>query len=356
MSRPAKIHIDINALQHNFQRVQALAPACSIMAVVKANAYGHGAVKIAQNLPQAQAFAVACLEEALMLRQADIQQPIVLLEGFFSADELAIIDQQHLEIVVHHINQIVALEHYQAIKPLKVWLKINTGMHRLGFLPAEAEQAYQRLRACVAVDPHLRLMTHFATADDLANHNTTRQINKFAEITANWQGERSLANSAGILGWQSSHGDWVRAGLALYGISPITGKTAADFNLKPVMTLSSEIIAIQDLASGDCVGYRSAWICPQDMRVGIVAMGYADGYPWHAKPGTPVLVNGHTAPLIGCVSMDMLMVDLRGQPTVNVGDPVILWGEGLPIENIAIYAETIPYELVCKITQRVRKS
>lgn len=355
MARPTKLHIDIAALQHNYERVRAYAPGRKIVAMVKSNAYGHGLVSIAKGLPQADAFGVACIEEALILRKANIQQPIILMEGFFTADELDLIYQHNLEIVVHHFGQVEALERYLISRPIKVWLKINTGMHRLGFLPHLAEEAFQRLQACAAVDTDIRLMSHFATADDVSNNNTSRQVNTFVKLTEGWQGQRSLANSAGILAWQESHCDWVRAGLMLYGISPITGKMAAEFDLKPVMTLCSEIIAIQDLCQGESVGYRGKWICPQDMRIGIVAIGYGDGYPWHAQTGTPVLVNKHIVPLIGCVSMDMIMVDLRNQPDVKIGDPVTLWGQGLPIENIAIYAETIPYELTCRITDRVKR-
>lgn len=353
--RPAKLHIDIEALQHNFNRVRALAPNSKILAMVKSNAYGHGLVHIAKGLTQADAFGVACIEEAIILREADIRQPVILMEGFFSADELELIYQHDLEIVVHHFGQIEALECYIAAKPIKTWLKINTGMHRLGFLPALAEQAYQRLQACTSVDSAIRFMTHFATADDLGNSNTNRQIASFAKVTEAWEGQRSLANSAGVLAWKDSHADWVRAGVMLYGISSITGKSAAEFDLKPVMTLTSEIIAIQDLCQGEKVGYRGTWICPQDRRIGIVAIGYGDGYPWHAQTGTPVLVNDQIVPLIGCVSMDMIMVDLHNQPAAKVGDPVTLWGRGLPVENIAIYAETIPYELICRITDRVKR-
>lgn len=355
MARPAKLHIDLNALRHNFQRVRALAPTCKIVAMVKSNAYGHGLTTIAQGLPQADAFGVACIEEAILLRQANIEQPIILMEGFFSADELELIAYYNLEIVIHHFGQIEALEHYKVTKAIKVWLKINTGMHRLGFLPVLAEQAYQRLQNCPAVDPLIRFMSHFATADDVANSNTHDQMARFASVTAGWQGQRSLANSAGILAWRNSHHDWVRAGIMLYGISPIRGQSAADFDLKPVMTLTSEIIAIQDLRQGEKVGYRGAWVCPQDCRVGVVAIGYGDGYPWHAQMGTPVLVNEQIVPLVGCVSMDMLMVDLHNHPTIKIGDAVTLWGQGLPIENIAAYAETIPYELVCRITERVKR-
>jgi len=223
-------------------------------------------------------------------------------------------------------------------------------------LPEQTIAARQRLMACKNVQPEMVLMTHFATADDLSNINTERQINTFFEIIQDWSGQQSLANSAGISGWPKSHGDWVRPGIMLYGISPIIGKTGADFNLQPVMTLTTEIIAIQDLQKGAKVGYRGSWICPQDMRIGVVGIGYGDGYPWHAKIGTPVLLNNQIVPLVGCVSMDMLTVDLRSQPHAKIGDSVVLWGEGLPVEQIALYANTIPYELVCKITSRVRRN
>lgn len=355
MSRPAQLHIDTSALQHNFDQVRKLAPASSVLAVLKANAYGHGAVKIARHLPQADSFGVACLEEALLLREAGIRQPVVVMEGFFDATELDAIVRHQLEIVVHHVEQLEALEKYKTSAPIKVWFKINTGMQRLGFLPQQAERAYQRLRACAAVNPDIRLMTHFASADVREDAAALEQMASFYRLTKDWPGQRSLANSAGIINWPDSHQDWIRPGLILYGISSIKGKTAADFNLKPVMTLSSAIIAIQEVNKGDRVGYGGAWICPQAMRVGIVAMGYADGYPWHINPDTPALLNGRQVPIIGNISMDMLMVDLRAQPYAKIGDPVVLWGAGLPVETIARQARTVPYELICKVMDRVKR-
>lgn len=348
MSRPAKIEIDLSALRHNFQQVRQLAPQAKVLAMVKANAYGHGLVRIANALSDADGFGVACIEEALFLRQAGIQQKIVLVEGFFTADELSLIAEYQLDTVIHNSHQLEILRKVKLSKPVNVWLKINTGMNRLGFLTHYVHQVYQQLQACEWVK-QITLMTHFADADVLDKDTTQQQIKQFVDVAQNFECERSLANSAGILAWPQSHADWVRPGIMLYGVSPVANKMGRDYQLKPVMTLKSEIIAIHNLQRGDAVGYGGTWICPEDMRVGIIAMGYGDGYPRQAKNDTPILLNGKKALLIGRVSMDMISIDLRTQPDAKIGDPVVLWGSELPVEQISQASGIFSYELLCGV-------
>lgn len=368
MTRAARAVIDLDALRHNLQRARTADPAARQFAVIKANGYGHGLVPVAQALAfgqtKADGFAVASLDEAITLRDAGISQPILLLEGFFHADELPAIRQHRLEIVVHHAVQLDALETMTLADgeaALSVWLKVDTGMHRLGFTLDEAPAAWDRLMACVAVQQPPRLMTHLACADDFQHPATLVQLARFNALLStlsklsksSQQIETSIANSAGILGWMGSHGDIDRPGIMLYGVSPFMGETGDHRRLRPVMTLRSELISVKHCRQGDAVGYGGAWLCPEDMRIGVVAMGYGDGYPRHAPAGTPVLVNGVVAPLIGRVSMDMICVDLREHDVAKVGDEVVLWGEGLPAETVADAASTIAYELFCGVTPRV---
>ena len=359
MSRAARAVIDLDALRHNLQRARAVNPEARQFPVIKADAYGHGLLPVAQALAEfADGFAVASIDEALCLREVDIKQPILLLEGFFNADELEKIQQYQLDIVVHHEPQLDALEtlasQQDISKPINVWLKVDTGMHRLGFSIDETPAVWQRLTECSAASQPAKLMTHLACADDFHNASTQQQIELFNSVLPDVQTERSIANSAGILGWMSSHADVDRPGIMLYGVSPFLNETGADRRLKPVMTLRSELIAIKHGKAGNSVGYGATWTCPEDMPIGVVAMGYGDGYPRHASAGTPVLINGTEVPLVGRVSMDMICVDLRGLPSVKVGDEVVLWGDGLPAEIIARSAGTIAYELFCGVTARVK--
>jgi len=353
MTRPASVVINLAALQSNFQRIRQLAPRQRIMAVVKADAYGHGIVRVARSLPYADAFGVACLEEARQLRDAGIRQPIVLLEGPFSADELPPIQQLGLEMVIHHPEQFAMLEAAHPEQQIRTWLKIDTGMHRLGFAPGDAAAAREKLLSLECIGRDLRLMTHLASANDPEDALTRRQLQTFADCTQGMVEERSIANSAAILDWPDSHADWVRPGLLLYGISPNPARDSLAEGLQPVMTFRSQLISVKQLKAGDTVGYGATWACPEDMPVGIVAAGYGDGYPRHARSGTPMLVNGRRAGMIGVASMDMLAVDLRNVPAARVGDPVVLWGEGLPVEEIAACAQTIPYELLCGDRKRI---
>jgi alanine racemase len=355
MSRAAQAIINLSALTHNLRQAKAAAPASKTLAVIKANGYGHGIVRVARALnDDADSFAVASVEEALELREAGINKPIVLLEGFFQADELPEILQHNLDIVVHHQTQLDILRKQKPVESkLHVWLKIDTGMHRLGFSPQEAKTVWNELNASALVDS-ITLMTHLANADDRQDGYTDIQLQRFTQCTVDLPGQRSIANSAGILGWPTTHADINRPGILLYGSNPFTQGTGADVGLKPVMTLQTELIAVHHFKKGEPIGYGGVWQCPEDMPVGVAAIGYGDGYPRHAGSGTPVLVNGNRAQLAGRVSMDMIGIDLRNIPDAHVGDPVILWGEGLPIDEIARCASTISYELMCGVTQRVK--
>ena len=322
------------------------------MAVVKANGYGHGLAWVARALTDANAFGVSSMEEGIQLREADITQPICLLEGFFTPDELPLLAKYRLEPAIHCDNQIKMLAQAAPNSRLSVWLKIDTGMHRLGFAPTAAAEAFRQLRGLPAV-AEARVMSHFARAEFPSDSSTQSQIDSFTAQARGLHAESSLANSAGIVGWPPSHLDWVRPGIMLYGVSPLPGKSAAALNLKPVMTLQTALIAVQQRRRGDAIGYGGDWRCPQDMSVGVATIGYGDGYPRHAPPGTPVLVNGQRVPLVGRVSMDMITLDLRTQPQAKVGDPVVLWGEGLPVEEVAERAGTIAYELLCRVAERI---
>lgn len=353
MGRKVFADISKQALIHNIQRVNQVAPNSKVLAMVKANAYGHGIVSVAKTLTNADAFGVANIEEALLLRQAGIKQPIVLMEGFFESSELDWLIQYQLTPVIHHFDQIDALVNYHSKETITVWVKINTGMNRLGFSPEQFGLAYQKLIKIPGVEI-IGFMTHFPQADETENPLTDAQTQLFLSLTKDLPGQKCLANSAAILAWPKTHFDWVRPGLMLYGASPFLDKTAQALQLKPVMQLSAEIIAIQNVKEGQRVGYGGQWQSASDStKVGVVSIGYGDGYPWHAKTGTPVLVNGQSTQLLGRVSMDMIAVDLTHLASVKVGDPVELWGAQLPIEQVAISANTIPYELFCRLTDRV---
>ena len=353
--RATRVEIDLGALRHNLGRAREAAPGTRTMAAIKADGYGHGLVRVARALQEdADALAVACIDEALSLREEGVEGTIVLLEGFFQAEELPLFRDLGLEAVVHHPRQLELLEQARLDGGVRVWLKVDSGMHRLGFLPEAVPAAWERLLRCQAADP-VGFMTHLARADDKADPATGEQLAAFHRATGELGGLHSVANSAGVLGWPETHGHWNRPGIMLYGVSPFLGGRGPVEGLKPAMTLRSELIAVNHLRQGDAVGYGGTWVCPEPMPVGVVAAGYGDGYPRHAPSGTPVLVNGRRVPLVGRVSMDMLSVDLRSQPEAAVGDPVTLWGEGLPVEEIADAAGTIAYELLCGITQRVQR-
>jgi alanine racemase len=360
MARPTSATIHIDALRHNLAQVRGRAPRSRVMAVVKADGYGHGLERVARALAGADAFGVAALSDAERLRAAGLSQPIVLLSGFDAPDDIAQLRRLNVETVVHHAFQLEMLEQAPAGDAVRCWLKIDTGMHRLGFAPESVREAHARLAAMPSVaGGDIVLMSHFASSDEYEGRSpnsgqTRAQLQMFAEATAGLPGARSLANSAAVLGWPDAHADWVRAGGALYGVSVVEGRNGADFDLRPAMTLSTRLVSVNHVRKGERIGYSATWECPEDMPVGVAAIGYGDGYPRHVPAGTPVLLNGRRAGIIGRVSMDLMTIDLRSQPDARPGDPVVLWGDALPVETIAAAAGTIGYELVCSITRRVR--
>lgn len=353
ISATTKAVINLSACRHNLLLAKKSSPDSNVIAVIKANAYGHGMLEIANTLNEADAFAVARVAEAIALRQAGITKAIVLLEGFSSEAELKLASEYQLECVIHHESQLQLLEQTKG-NAIALWLKVDTGMHRLGFNPDDVKNISQRLEQIDTVNHPVKYMTHLANADDKHDKKTLNQVNTFyksiEDITVE---ETSIANSAGILGWPQTHASWNRPGIMLYGVSPFINSVAADLNLKPVMTLSSSLISIKQLKKGEAIGYGGSYVCEKDMTIGVVAIGYGDGYPRHAKTGTPVLVNNKRCALVGRVSMDMICVDLGEQKNVQVNNPVTLWGEGLAIEEIAECADTIAYELLCGVTRRV---
>jgi alanine racemase len=346
--------VNLDAAQHNLRMVREHAPDARIMAVIKANGYGHGLVRISQALADADAFAVARVDEGIYLRNAGIQQRITVLEGFTFDEELDKLLYYGLDSVVHSFIQLEILEKRTEIEKIAVWLKLDTGMNRLGFKTEEFDNAYRRLSQCKIVRGPCNLMTHLANSDSVEDDKTLRQIKLFNETVQSYPGQRSIANSAGILAWTDAVSDWVRPGIMLYGISPFPDRTGPQLGLKPIMGLYSRLISVKPLKQGETVGYGTGWVCQKPTTLGVVAIGYGDGYPRYAETGTPVLVNGRRVPLIGRVSMDMITVDLETQPEAKPGDPVCLWGKELPVEEIALHAGTIPYTLVCGITQRVQ--
>jgi len=352
MQRPIKAYIDLAALTHNLSITRHYAPKSRIMAVIKANAYGHGLLHTAQALRSVDGFALLELDAAIYLRNAGFRHPILLLEGFFSTHELALLEKYKLSTVVHHHEQAAMLANCKH-RELDIFLKINTGMNRLGFTPEQFPTVYEMLSNNTAVS-NITLMTHFATADGTFNNTRfKKQIHAFNQTTQYISKPLSLANSAAIIRYPQVHRDWVRPGLMLYGASPFPSHTGADFKLKPVMTLTSKIIAIQHLKKGDIVGYSGSFQAKKPMCIGIVACGYGDGYPRHAPTGTPVLVDNQRCQVIGKISMDMLAVDLTELHHPRINSPVTLWGQGLPIEEIARAADTVSYELLCSLPTRV---
>ncbi len=357
MNRILRARIDAAALRHNLRRLRAAAPASRVMAVVKANAYGHGLVPTALALAEADAFAVARLDEGLQLRSAGVGQPVVLLEGVFSSEQLAEAARQRFELVVHDPLQLALLEAHSGQHRFTLWLKVDTGMNRLGFRPEELPRAWERLRKLAVPALDIRLLTHLARADELDCAMTREQVARFqALLPPAGSGApvvTSIGNSAGTLGWREARGDWVRPGLALYGVSPFPEQVGADLGLQPAMTLETTVIATRRVPAGETVGYGGAWRAPRESRIAILAAGYGDGVPRHLESGTPVMIGGRALPLVGRVSMDMIAVDVTELPGVEVGAAAQLWGPALPVEQVAARAGTIAYELLCGVSQRV---
>jgi len=341
------------ALRHNLNVVRQYAPGAKVMAVIKANGYGHGLIRVAKELRTSDAFAVARVDEGIRLRKAGITQRIVVLEGFVCHEELALIERFQMETVLHCDEQLDMLESIDTANYINCWLKLDTGMHRLGFDVTQVTRVINRINQCRSIAKPVPLMTHLANADDVNDSATDQQIKIFNNVTAHISEQRSIANSSGILEWKTSLSDWVRPGIMLFGVSPFSNKNGTEYGLKPALTLYSKLLAIKDLKVGDAVGYGGLWVCKRPMKLGVIATGYGDGYPRSAASNTPVLVNGCRAPLVGRVSMDMITVDLTHCQSARIGDQVVLWGEELPVEEIARCASTIPYTLMCGITQRV---
>ena len=355
MTFGARAVIRLGALKHNLKVIRKRAPGARLMAVIKANAYGHGMLEVAKALADADCLAVARMSEARALREAGIDSPIVILEGVFAGEELDMAIDAGFDIVVHCVEQFELLEQLEAGR-LTVWLKFDTGMNRLGFRVSDAEALINRARECRAIG-ELRLMSHLANANDRQDDKTADQLSLFESIADGFDGDVSIANSPGLFGWPDSilkpSGDiWIRPGISLYGISPFDGTSGADLGLRPVMQLESRLIAVKTINAGDPVGYGGTWEAEQDSIIGVVAAGYGDGYSRFLPSGTPVLVNNRKVPLAGTVSMDMIAVDLGPDASDKVGDPVLLWGDGLPVEEIAHYAGSIPYQLVCGVLNR----
>ncbi|PID44308.1 MAG: alanine racemase [Proteobacteria bacterium] len=352
MTRPAHAIIDLDAIRHNYAQAKALAPDSQAIAIIKANAYGHGAVAVGKALSdQAHAFGVACLEEALELRESGISNPILLLEGVFEPDELQLVDRHHLDIAVATPQQLQWLLDARPAHAIKVFLKMDSGMHRLGFAPEAIASAYQQLAGCKHVQ-QVVMMTHFASADNDATV-TEQQVQRFKQATQAIHVPQTLSNSAGIIGKASSHQHYVRPGIMLYGATPMGTTHASHDLLKPAMSLRSAIFSIRDLPAGECIGYSGRFLCERPTRVGVVAMGYADGYPRHAIDGTPVWIDGQMSRIIGRVSMDMLTVDLTDLPHITEGAPVELWGNHVAANLVADHCDTIAYTLFTGITRRV---
>lgn len=352
MTRPIRATLDLSALRGNFAVARQHAGEARLWAVIKANAYGHGLMRAAEALDDlADGYALLDLDDAVALREAGYRQPILLLEGFFEADELPLLAEYGLTPVVHALEQIEMLTGAALPARLPVYLKINTGMNRLGLSLESFHAALTALETLPSV-ASVTLMTHFADAD--LERGIGWQMARFVESAQGCRHPVSLANSAALLRFPEVRRGWARPGIMLYGSSPFPqDETAAQLGLRPVMTLSSELIAVHDLQKGDRVGYGGVFSAEGPIRIGIVACGYADGYPRHAPTGTPILVEGHRTRTVGRVSMDMIMVDLTGIPAAGIGSPVVLWGEGLPVDDVAAAAGTVSYELLCALAQRV---
>ncbi len=351
--RPAKAYLNLPALSHNLTIAKMLAPNSKVLAVIKANGYGHGISRVAQQFSHADGFGVASIDEALILRQKGFLHRILLLEGLFSKAELPLIIQNHLDLVVHSHYQLEWLLEFQAPFGINVWIKIDTGMHRLGFKPDEVDSIIHKLEASPNTF-HLHLMSHLASADEDnsdALSFTQQQITTFEQVSTAYNLPKSLLNSAGVQHFVNKSFDWIRPGIMLYGAGSREGSV---LKLKAVMQLESKVIAINEVKTGEYVGYGNSWTAQRDSVIAVIAIGYGDGYPRHARHGTPVLIKGYRVPLVGRVSMDMITVDITDYiDSVEIGSTAVLWGDALSVDEVAQWAGTISYELLCGITQRV---
>lgn len=355
MSRTAIALLSTDNLIHNMKVLRQEAPASQMVAMVKANAYGHGLRQTAARLESfSSLLGVASIDEALALRDSGIKAPILLMEGVFEASELIIASLQQFEVVFHAAHQIAWLESLSLPAPIHAWLKVDTGMSRLGFKVEDAAKAFERLQGSGKIEGALKIMSHLACADDPAHPLNEIQLKNFREQIAPLSSHRSICNSAGIFRFKESHYETVRSGLALYGASPLLQTSATELNLKPVMTLTSKLIDVKRVPKGQTLGYGARTVCSDDKLIGVIAFGYGDGYPQTAVDGTPILVHGHRCSLLGRISMDMMTVDVTECPNVQVGSPVVLWGEGLSIEEVALATGQSAYSLLTSIQNRVK--
>jgi alanine racemase len=349
--RPLKAYIDLSALISNLKLVKKIAKNSKVMAVLKANAYGHGLIESVKAIKSAEGIAILTIEEAVKIRKAGFENTILLLEGLFAAEDIHQAEKLNLNIVVHNDLQMDYLSDVTLKKPINVHLKINTGMNRLGFPPDQVDYLIENLNANPNVS-EITLMTHFATADE--KEGITKQLDCFNRVTNNYNFSSSVANSAALYKFPEARLDWVRPGIMLYGASPFEDISAKKIEVKPVMSLVSKIIAIQDIKKGQAVGYGNNFIAKEDMRIGIVACGYGDGYPRHAKTGTPIFVHNKTTKTVGRVSMDMLYVDLSKIEKAAIGSKVEMWGNHIPVDEVAKNSGTVGYELLCNISASSR--
>jgi alanine racemase len=351
--RPTSATVRLGAIVDNYRLACRLAPESKSIAVIKANAYGHGLLKVAQVLePEVPALAVAFIDEAVQLRDAGISKPILVLQGATHADDIVEAAENDFWLLQHYQRQIEWVLSSNHSKPVKVWLKMDTGMHRLGFVPEALDQVCADMASSPNVQRELVLCTHLACADDMSNPMTSEQVSKIQSSSGNHNLSMSIANSAGILCWPETHAEWNRPGYMLYGNSPMVSLNGDSFGLSPAMTMNSQVIAIRDVKAGQGVGYGSNWVAKKHSKIGTIAIGYGDGYPRHAPSGTPVLVKGQRVPLAGRVSMDAITVDLTELENVDIGDPVELWGQGLSVNEVASVAGTIGYEILAGLTGR----
>lgn len=357
MTRPTRALLNWSHLRHNYELARQHADG-KAYAVIKANGYGHGLVNCARALSSADGYAVACVDEAVQLREAGIRRPVLVLQGAYDAQEWKLAAELGLQLALHHEQQLADRQQVSLSQPVTVWLKINSGMNRLGFRLEQADAVLQQIEA----DPHMQLgciMSHFSSADEQETRAFTEQLRYIT--SRHWPAPYSLSNSAALLNGRELDGQPLadavsRPGIMLYGSSPYSHRSAAELGLKAVMTVQSQLISTHWLQAGDRLGYGGDWQAPRDTRVGVVAIGYGDGYPRHARSGTPVLVDGVECPLIGRVSMDMITVDITAHPAAAIGSPVELWGEQLSVDRVAAGCDTISYELFCQLTPRVRRT
>ncbi len=355
MKRAAFARINLAHLNHNLATIRKVANQSKIMAVVKANAYGHGMLEVCQSLDGADAFAVAYVNEAMELRENGIRKPIVALQGFSDSEDLQNAIAQNIDVVIHHEEQLKILKTLSTTAKLDVLIKIDTGMHRLGFAVEEFQNVLKQLQSLLHESSKIKLMTHLACADEINNFATTQQLEQFDLVVKNNTFEQTIANSAAILAWPGSHRDWVRPGLTLYGVNPIEPTYRTDpVDLRAVMSLHAPLISIKNCKKGEKIGYGGDFSCPEDMLIGIIAVGYADGYPRHLCNRPNVLIGAQLAPIVGRVSMDMIAIDLTGVET-HIGAIAELWGESVSVEEVAKHAETISYELLCAAGNAVEK-